>query len=125
MSNSSLIEADLPIFRKVPGHYAEVPFLLLSTMFGGLPFDMAGSEVSQLIDKPIAAPHTHEVPKIYLVISPESGGAMIEVSLDGTTHELVAPGAFFVPAGATHCFVTRKAIPGSYVFSVLLTSTAS
>lgn len=116
------MELDIPVFRHVPGHHMPAPFLLTSTMFGGLPFDLAGAELSELVDKPIADPHTHEVPEIYLLISPEPGGAMIEVLLDGTTYELVAPGALLIPAGATHCFVTRRAIRGSYAFGVLLNS---
>jgi hypothetical protein len=122
MMKPPLTEVDLPVFKKVAGHYGETPFLLTSTMFGGLPFELAGCELSELIGKPVAAPHTHEFPEVYLLISPKPGGAMIEISLDETTHELVAPGAMFIPAGATHCFVTRKAIPGSYAFGVLLTS---
>jgi hypothetical protein len=123
--NVPLVERDLPVLKHVEGHYADAPFLLTSTMFGGIPIELAGAELSELVDKPIAAPHTHEVPEIYLLISPEPGGAAIEVSLDGATHELVAPGAMYIPAGATHCFVTRRAIRGSYAFGVLLTSTAT
>ena len=73
----------------------------------------------------MAAAHEHEVPEVYLLLSPEPGGAEIEVSVDGEVHRLVAPAALFVPARTRHCFVTKRAAPGSFCLGVLLRSGAS
>ncbi|WP_018685588.1 cupin domain-containing protein [Actinokineospora enzanensis] len=115
------VQRDLPVFKQIEGHHAPTPFFLTTDMLGGLPVELAGAEISNLVDKPVAAPHTHEVPEIYLLLSPEPGGAEIEVRLDGETHTLEAPGALLIPAGSVHCFVTRRAIPGSYCLGLLLT----
>jgi hypothetical protein len=115
-----LVQQDLPVFRQVPGHYSPTPFFLTSDMLGGVGLEIAGGEISAQIGKPVAAPHTHEVPEIYLLLSPEPGGAVIDVVVDGEQHRLVAPATMLVPAGAVHHFVTRSAVPGSYCLGLLL-----
>jgi hypothetical protein len=112
---------DLPVFKEVGGHYAPTPFFLTSEMLGGLKFEVAGGEISDKVGKPVAAPHTHTVPEIYLLLSREPGGAVIDVFTDGEQHELVAPAAMLIPAGTLHHFVTRKAEPGSFCLGLLLT----
>ncbi|MEU0009346.1 cupin domain-containing protein [Streptomyces sp. NPDC006314] len=120
-----LVEQNLPVFQTIPGHYDQTPFFLTQDMLGGQPIEIAGGEISDKVGKPVAAPHTHEVPEIYVLMSPEAGGAVIEVMADGETHELVSPAVMLIPAGTVHCFVTKKAEPGSYCLGVLLTGGTS
>jgi hypothetical protein len=112
--------SDLPRMLEVAGHFRLVPFFLSTSMFGGLPFEIAGGDISQLVDKPVADTHTHEFPEIYLLLSPNPGGAEIDIEVDGARFRAVAPSAFYVPAGARHRFITRKAEIGSYCLGVLL-----
>lgn len=112
--------SDLPRLLEVAGHFRMVPFFLSTEMFGGLPFEIAGGDISQLVDKPVADTHTHEFPEIYLLLSPNKGGAEIDIEVNGEAFRAVAPSAFYVPAGARHRFVTRKAEIGSYCLGVLL-----
>ncbi|SDM53049.1 cupin domain-containing protein [Allokutzneria albata] len=116
----SEIVTDLPIPLAVAGHHQPAPFYLTADMFGGLPVQLAGGELSGLVGKPVAAPHTHEVDEIYLLFSPNPGGARIEVLLDGVRHELTSPAAMRIPAGSEHCFLTLEAEVGSYCFGVLV-----
>jgi hypothetical protein len=112
---------DLPLFREIPGHYAPTPFYLTDDMYGGLCLELAGGELSDKVGKPVADPHTHECPEIYLLLSPNPGGGVIEVVADGRQHTLTSPATFFIPAGTVHHFVTRKAEPGTYCLGLLLT----
>ncbi|MEU0334487.1 cupin domain-containing protein [Streptomyces sp. NPDC006193] len=114
------IVEDLPIPLAVAGHHQPAPFYLTADMFGGLPVQLAGGELSALVGKPVAAPHTHPVDELYLLVSPNKGGARIEVRLDGETYELVSPAVMRIPAGGEHCFLTLEAEVGSYCFGVLL-----
>ena len=116
---------DLPWVREVPGHHAPTPFYLTAEMFGGLPVEMAGAELSALVDKPVAEEHEHAVPEIYVLLSPEPGAAEIEVHLAGTVHRVVAPAAFYVPARTPHFFVTKRAVRGSFCLGLLLGPTPS
>jgi len=117
-----LVVGNLPVFQHVDGHHSPVPFFLTADMFGGLPMAVAGAEISGLAGKPVAEPHTHEVPEIYLLLSPEPDGAEIDILLDGEHFSLSAQGAFYIPAGKTHQFVTRRAMPGSYCLGILLSA---
>lgn len=117
----ALVETNLPVYRRMAGHHGPVPFLLTDDMMRGLPFELAGGEISDKVGKPIADPHTHDVPEIYLLLAPEHGAAVIDVEVDGVAYELSAPAALLIPAGAVHRFVTRKAVRGSYCLGILLT----
>ncbi|MEU7041437.1 cupin domain-containing protein [Streptomyces varsoviensis] len=110
----------LPIPLAVAGHHQPAPFYLTADMFGGLPVQLAGGELSGLVGKPVAAPHTHDVDELYLLVSPEPGQARIEVRLDGVRHELVSPAVMRIPAGSEHCFLTLEAAVGSYCFGILV-----
>jgi len=110
----------LPIPRAVAGHGEPAPFYITSEMFGGLPVELAGGELSALVGRPVAAPHTHDVDELYLLVSPNPGGARIEVLLDGQRHELTSPAVMRIPAGSEHCFLTLEAEVGSYCFGVLM-----
>jgi mannose-6-phosphate isomerase-like protein (cupin superfamily) len=120
-----IIERDLPVFKEIAGHFAPTPFLLTAQMLGGLGFEIAGGEISDKVGKPVAAPHTHPVPEIYLLLSPEPGQAVIDVYIDGEQHELSSPAALFIPAGTVHHFVTRQAAVGSVCLGILLTGEPS
>jgi hypothetical protein len=111
---------DLPRLVEVDGHHAAAPFYLTAEMFGGLPVDMAGAELSDLVERPIASPHSHQVAEVYVLLSPEPGGAELEVTVDDEVFQMVAPSALYVPAGARHRFVTKKADRGSYCLGLLL-----
>ena len=111
---------ELPVFREVAGHTKPVPFILTSDMFGGIPVELGGAEISGLVGRPVADPHVHEVPEVYLVFAPEPGQAEIEVMVEGKDYVVTAPGALYVPAGMRHRFVTRKAVPGSFCFGLFL-----
>jgi hypothetical protein len=113
---------DLPLLRQITGHYAPTPFYLTAEMFGGLPIEVAGGEISDKVGIPVAEPHTHKVAEIYLLLSPEPGGAVIDVIADGLKHTLTSPATFYIPAGTVHHFVTREAQQGSYCLGILLGS---
>ncbi|MGH7869705.1 MAG: cupin domain-containing protein [Candidatus Dormibacteraceae bacterium] len=117
---SAEIHTKLPIPLAIAGHHQPAPFYLTTDMFGGLPVQLAGGELSGLVDHPVADLHTHQVDEIYLVISPTPGGAVIDVELDGEHHTLVSPAVMRVPAGGWHRFVTKKAERGSYCFGLLV-----
>lgn len=123
-ARTPMVQQDLPVFREIPGHYTPTPFFLTAAMYGGVGLEIAGGEISDKVDKPVAAPHTHEVPEIYLLLSPEPGGAVIDIVADGTEYRLVAPATMIIPAGVVHHFVTRSATPGSYCLGILLTDQA-
>ena len=116
------IEADLPVFRAVDGHHRPVPFILTRDMFGGIPLELGGAEISNLVDTPVAEAHVHDVPEIYLLFAPNPGDAVISIEVDDETYELSSPGALYVPAGRRHRFVTRKAVPGSFCFGLFVHS---
>ena len=117
------LRTDLPVLTTVAGHRSLVPFYLTGDMFGGVPVEIAGGEISRLVGQPVADPHTHEVAEIYVLISPNPGGARITVAVEGESVELSSPALCYVPAGAEHCFLTLEAEPGSYCLGVLLGST--
>jgi len=110
----------LPTLKEVPGHYHPVPFLLTLDTFGGLPIEMAGGEISHLVNSPVADMHMHEVPEIYLLLSPEPGGAVIEIDVEGEQYVVESPIAVYIPAKMRHRFITRKAMAGSYCLGILL-----
>jgi hypothetical protein len=110
----------LPVLRDVPGHHRPAPLYLTADMFGGLPVEVAAAELSNLVDRPVAELHRHDVPEVYLLLSPTPGEAEIEIELDGESHRLVSPGAFMVPAGSEHRFTTRRAAPGSWCLGLLI-----
>jgi hypothetical protein len=116
-----VVQRGLPVFRQIPGHYGPTPFLLTADMLGGQGIEIAGGEIGDKVGRPVAAPHTHEVPEIYLLLSPDPGGAVIEVIAGGERYELASPAAMLIPAGTVHHFVTRKAQPGSYCLGILIT----
>ena len=120
-----LVEMNLPVFQQIPGHFGETPFYLTKEMLGGQDIEIAGGEISDKVGKPVAAPHTHEVPEIYLLLSPEPGGAVIEVIADDKRYELTSPATMLIPTGTVHHFVTKKALPGSYCLGILLTGDKS
>jgi hypothetical protein len=117
---SVAIVDDLPLLQAVDGHTKAVPFLLTKEMFGGIPLEFAGAEISALIDTPVAEPHVHQVPEIYLLFSVVPGEAEISVTVEDEVFTLVSPGALYVPAGKRHQFVTKRAATGSYCFGVFL-----
>ena len=65
------------------------------------------------------------MPEIYLLLSPEPGGAVIDVEVEGVSYEVVAPAAFYTPARMRHRFVTRTAVKGSSCLGVLLLERAA
>lgn len=115
-----VIATNLPVPIPVAGHHEPAPFYLTSEMFGGLPVQLAGGELSELVGKPVAELHRHKVPEIYFLISPTAGTARIAVAVDGVQYELRSPACLYVPAGAAHRFVTLEAERGSYCFGLLL-----
>jgi hypothetical protein len=114
------IRTDLPRYLPVAGHYQPAPFYLTSDMFGGVPVQLAGGPIHQLVGKPVATMHRHDVAEVYLLVSPTPGKARIEVTVEETTYQLVSPALLHVPAGAEHCFLTVDAEPGSFCFGILL-----
>ncbi|MFJ4741928.1 cupin domain-containing protein [Streptomyces sp. NPDC088775] len=114
------IRTDIPQFLPVAGHHQPAPFYLTADMFGGVPVQLAGGSIDHLVGKPVADPHRHEVAEVYFLVSPNPGGARIEVTVDGETQELSSPALLHVPAGAEHRFLTLEAEIGSYCFGLLL-----
>jgi hypothetical protein len=115
-----LVRTDLPKFLAVAGHHSPSPFYLTADMFGGVPVELAGGDISHLVGKPVADSHKHEVPEIYFLVSPNPGKARIEVTIEGASRVLVSPALCYVPVHAEHQFVTLEAEPGSYCFGLLL-----
>ena len=113
----------LPVWREVPGHFHAAPFWLTQEMFGGLPVEVVGGDLSGLVNAPVAARHAHDVPEVYLLLSPTAGGAEIEVEVGEARLTLCSPAALYIPAGVEHRFVTRRAEPGSNCFGVLIRGT--
>lgn len=109
----------LPLMRVVEGHHNAVPFFITADMFSGVPFEMAGGEISELVDKPVANTHKHEVDEIYFLISPEPGEAVIDVTIDDVTITYSSPAVIYIQAQREHRFITRKACKGSYCFGIL------
>ncbi|MFE2827554.1 cupin domain-containing protein [Streptomyces sp. NPDC059271] len=122
VANGAEIRTDIPQFLPVAGHHAPAPFYLTADMFGGVPVELAGGPINHLVGKPVADPHRHAVDEIYFLVSPNPGGARIDVLVDGERHELTSPALLRVPAGAEHRFLTLEAEPGSYCFGLLLGS---
>ena len=118
--HTATVRTDVPQFLPVAGHHEPAPFYLTAGMFGGMPVQLAGGEISSKVGKPVADPHEHDVDEVYFLVSPNPGGARIEVLVDGERHELSSPALLHVPAGARHCFLTLEAEPGSYCFGLLL-----
>ncbi|WP_282131683.1 hypothetical protein [Pseudoalteromonas aliena] len=118
MSNHQFY-SDLPIFKEVEGHTRSVPFFLCQEMFGGMPFELAGGDISQLVDVPVASSHCHEVDEIYFLISAKPADAIIDVTIDGEVKTYVSPSVIHVPAGKEHQFITKKASSGSFCFGIL------
>ncbi len=111
---------DLPRMENVSGHHNPAPFILTSDMFGGLPISMAGAEITELVGKPVADLHTHEMPEIYILVSPNPGGAVIDIELADETLTVCSPSAVYVPANTQHRFVTKVAETGSFCFGIFL-----
>ena len=120
MPQSAILAQALPVLRTMPDHRVPVPFLLTSDMFGGIPVELAGAEISDLVDRPVADPHVHGVPEIYLLFAPAPGAAEIEVEAGTEAYVVTSPGALYVPAGVRHRFVTRRAVPGSFCYGLFL-----
>jgi hypothetical protein len=116
---------DLPVFREVTGHLRPVPFILTEDMFEGIPVELAGAEISELVGKPVADLHVHDVPEIYLLFAPRPGDAEISIQVEDQQFRLTAPGALYVPAGQRHRFITERAVPGSFCFGMFLRSGAA
>ena len=110
----------LPVLREVGGHHAPVPFYLTREMFGGIPVELGGAEISELVGRPVADAHVHDVPEIYLLFSRRPGEAEIVIEVEGEEYPLKSPGAFYVPAGLRHRFITKAAAPGSFCFGLFL-----
>jgi mannose-6-phosphate isomerase-like protein (cupin superfamily) len=111
---------ELPVFKQVSGHHHPAPFLLTKDMFGGIPVEMAGAEITHLVDRPVAEHHVHDVDEIYILVSPNPKGATIEIECGQDRIVAQSPAAVFIPAGLTHRFVTRAAEPGSFCFGLFL-----
>jgi hypothetical protein len=120
MQSQATPVTDIPRMKKVPGHHAATPFLITSDMFEGVDLDIAGAEISDLVGKPVADPHQHGVPEIYLLVSREPGDAHITVFVGDEQFEMDSPAAFYIPAEVTHHFVTRRAAFGTFMFGILV-----
>lgn len=118
--NSSF--SQLPILRKVIGHHHDVPFFVTEDMFGGVPFEIAGGDISNLVGTPVAATHEHTIDEIYFLISANPGDAVIEVEIDGVSKSYTSPSVIHVPANTPHRFITKAAKSGSYCFGILYKS---
>lgn len=111
---------NLPIKKCVVGHHKDVPFFLDRTMFEGLNFEIAGGDISGLVDIPVADFHTHDVDEIYFIISPEAGDAVIEIETEKGKQQYSSPATILIPAGMKHRFLTKKAVKGSFCFGIFL-----
>lgn len=111
---------DLPTFKEVAGHFHPAPFYLTDDMYGGVNVEIAGGPIDHLVGKPVAEPHTHDVPEIYLILAPEKGGAKVQIDVEDEIYIVEAPATFYVPAGAKHRFLTLEATKGSYCLGILL-----
>lgn len=111
---------DLPVMRPVAGHFAAVPFFVTDSMFGGLPFEVAGGDISGRVGQPVAELHSHPVPEVYLLVSPTPGGAAIAITRGDEQFTVESPAAVFIPAEVPHRFETLDAERGSCCFGILV-----
>ena len=106
---AQLIHKDIPGFERMAGHSKPVPIYLSEEICPDVTFRIAAVDVSQHICSPIANPHTHDHPEVYLAISEREGDVVFEVTLDGEAFLVESPAAVYIPAGMPHAFRTLTA----------------
>jgi hypothetical protein len=114
------IVTDLPREVQIGGHHHPTPCWITSGMFPGVGFQMAGHEVSGSVGKPHAAPHTHDVPEIWVAPSERKGTLMIEAQMDDDKFLVEAPFSIFIPSGTRHCFTVVKCESPHYIMGIIL-----
>ena len=114
------VVTDLPKLVEVAGHHHPTPCWITSGMFPGVNFRMAGHEMTDMVGKPHAAPHVHDVPEIWVAPSEKKGDLVIEAQMDGEKFLIEAPFAIFIPAGVEHCFTVRRCASPHYVMGMVL-----
>ncbi len=115
-----LIVRNLPRFMEVEGHHDKAPFWLTGEMFAGVKIRVAAKDCSQMVNKPHADPHRHDVPEIYLAITDYPGDMQVEVLLDDESYVLESPFTVFIPAGVLHAFRVLKCDQPNYLLGIVL-----
>ena len=114
------VVTDLPRQVQIAGHHHPTPCWITPGMFPGVGFRLAGHEVSGSVGKPHAAPHTHDVPEIWLAPCEKRGAVVIEARMDDETFDVESPFSIFIPPGVRHCFTVKKCESPHYVLGIVL-----
>jgi len=116
---SKNVVTDLPRMVEVVGHYHPAPCWLTADMFPGVNVRVAGQEATNMVGKPHAAPHVHNVPEIYLAPSEKKGDLVVEVQMDDDKFRVEAPFSIFIPSGVRHCFTVLKCASPHFIMGVV------
>ncbi|MFC1941831.1 cupin domain-containing protein [Chloroflexota bacterium] len=115
---SAYVVTDLPKYTEVTGHHAPVPFWIAPNMFPGINIEIAAGEASKMVGNPNAAPHTHDIPEVYLCVTENRGDVVVEIQIGDEKFTVESPFAVFVPPGTDHCFAVLKCDSPNYVFGI-------
>lgn len=122
-NETSAIEVfdELPVLEAMQGHHGKAEIYLGPAHVPGLPFKIAAADAAELVGKPLADLHTHDVDEIYLVVTP---GLSFEVETDVGSTAITSPAAVRIPAGVPHRFVVVSTKSSPCPFLGILVSPA-
>ncbi|MFC1942898.1 hypothetical protein ACFLWU_06775 [Chloroflexota bacterium] len=112
------VVTDLPRYTEVQGHHELVPRWIAPGMFPGVNIQISAGEASKMVGNPNAAPHTHDIPEVYLCVTENRGDVVVEIQMGDDKFTVESPFAVFVPPQTKHCFAVLKCAYTSYVFGI-------
>ena len=115
-----LIFKNLPQFEELEGRREKVPFWLTEQMFPDVKIRVAARDCSKMVNKPHAAPHSHELPEVYLAITEYPGDMKCEILLGDESYVVKSPFAVFIPARVRHAFKVLKCDKPNYMIGIIL-----
>lgn len=108
----------LPNYVTIQGHHAPAAlYVQPEHLEGTLALTVAAVDASELVGKPLADLHSHEVEELYLVVSP---GLRFEVQTDEGSVMVDSPASVRIPAGKPHRFVIHAAATAPLPFLGIL-----
>lgn len=111
------VTSGLPEHEQIPGHHAPTEIYLRPEHAAGAPMTVAAADASQLVGKPLAGLHRHDVDEVYLVVTP---GLRFEVETEHGSVVVDSPASVHVPAGLLHRFVVHEATTSPLPFLGIL-----
>lgn len=100
------VTGDLPQMEQLEGHHTPTEIYLRPSQAAGTPVTIAAADASQLVGRPLAALHRHDVDEVYLVVTP---GLLFEVETEEGSVMVESPASVHVPAWLLHRFVVHEA----------------